>query len=123
MKIPLGSYVLYKIDNNAIMCILFLPAGKICCKELNCMYFVPDGTDKCGFYECKECSYRFLSLNTEKKISCPLCEQDMDYEIGPDESLEDLLFTADLQDIIEGEDVERMDMLLSAAYSDDGSWI
>lgn len=88
------------------------------------MYFLEDGTDKCGFYECRKCSYRFLSLVTEKKAPCPLCEQDIDYEIGPDESLEDLLETADLIDVIEGaEDVERMDTLLSVAYAEDESWI
>lgn len=87
------------------------------------MYFVPDDTKKCGFYECKRCNYRFLSLQTEKKIPCPICEEEIDYEIGPDESLEDLLETAELQDIFEGEDVERMDTLLSVAYTDDESWI
>ncbi len=88
------------------------------------MYFVPDDTEKCGFYECKRCDYRFLSLQTMQKIPCPICEQDIDYEVGPDESLEDLLDTAQLIDVIEGaDDVERMDVLLSAAYTDDESWI
>lgn len=88
------------------------------------MYFVEDGTKRCGFYECKKCNYRFLSLNTEKKIPCPLCEQDIDYEIGPDESLEDILDTSVLIDVIEGEeDVIRMDTLLSVAYAEDESWI
>ena len=88
------------------------------------MYFLDDGTEKCGFYECKKCSYRFLSLYETKKAPCPLCEQDIDYEIGPDESLEDLLETAELIDIIDGkENVERMDILLSAAFSDDESWL
>lgn len=88
------------------------------------MYFVPDGTEKCGFYECKRCDYRFLSLQTMKKIPCPLCEQEIDFEIGPDESLEDLLDTSELIDVIDGaEDVERMDILLSAAYTDDESWV
>ena len=32
------------------------------------MYYVPDGTTKCGFYECKSCKSRFLSLQTMKKI-------------------------------------------------------
>ena len=88
------------------------------------MYFVEDGTNKCGFYECRKCNYRFLSLVTEKRTTCPLCEQDIDYEIGPDESLEDLLETADLIDIIEGEeDVARMDALLSCAFVEDDSWV
>ncbi|MDO4188470.1 MAG: hypothetical protein Q4D29_05710 [Lachnospiraceae bacterium] len=88
------------------------------------MYFLEDGTNKCGFYECKKCNYRFLSLHTSEKTPCPLCEQDLDYEIGPDESLEDLLETATLIDVIEGEeDVARMDALLSVAYVDDESWL
>ncbi len=89
------------------------------------MYFVPDGTAKCGFYECRECNYRFLSLQTTPRIACPLCEQDISYEIGPDESIEDLLETSDLKEIIEGEeDVKRLDQLLSCAFQDDDeSWI
>lgn len=88
------------------------------------MYFVDDGTNKCGFYECRECNYRFLSLDTNKKTACPLCEQNISYEIGPDESLEDLLETADLIDVIDGEEeVAKMDALLSVAYTEDDSWI
>lgn len=88
------------------------------------MFFLEDGTEKCGFYECRKCNYRFLTAVTEKRTACPLCEQDIDYEIGPDESLEDLLETADLIDVIEGkEEVERMDALLSIAYAEDDSWI
>ena len=52
------------------------------------MYYVPDGTKECGFYECKKCGNRFLSLQTMKRIPCPDCEAEIDYEIGPDESLE-----------------------------------
>ena len=55
------------------------------------MYYVPDGTKECGFYECKKCGNRFLSLQTMKRIPCPDCEAEIDYEIGPDESLEDVL--------------------------------
>lgn len=89
------------------------------------MYFVPDGTSECGFYECHECNYRFLSLQTTSHIPCPLCEQDICYEIGPDESIEDLLETADLKEVIEGEDnVAKLDQLLSCAYQDDDdSWV
>lgn len=88
------------------------------------MYFLDENTEKCGFYECKRCDYRFLSPSVTLKNTCPLCEQDMDYEIGPDESLEDLLESAELLEIIEGKDnVERMDALLSIAYKEDESWI
>ena len=60
------------------------------------MYYVPDGTKKCGYYECKKCGNRFLSLQTMEKIPCPDCEAEIDYEIGPDESMEDILDTAQL---------------------------
>ena len=55
------------------------------------MYYVPDGTKECGYYECKKCGNRFLSLQTMEKIPCPECEAEIDYEIGPDESLDDIL--------------------------------
>lgn len=89
------------------------------------MFYVPDGTTKCGFYECRKCGNRFLSLQTMKKIPCPSCEAEIDYEIGPGESLEDLLDTSDLLEIIEGEEmVEKMDGLLSLAITGgDCDWI
>ena len=67
------------------------------------MYYVPDGTKTCGYYECKKCGNRFLSLQTMEKIPCPDCEAEVDYEIGPGESLEDVLDTAVLLQRIEGE--------------------
>ena len=74
------------------------------------MYYVPDGTKECGYYECKKCGNRFLSMQTMKRIPCPDCEAEIDYEIGPDESLEDVLDTAELIQKIEGEEeVEKMD--------------
>ena len=89
------------------------------------MYYVPDGTKECGFYECKKCGNRFLSLQTMKRIPCPDCEAEIDYEIGPDESLEDVLDTAELIEKIEGvEEVEKMDAMLSQAITGgDDSWI
>lgn len=89
------------------------------------MYYVPDGTERCGFYECKRCGNRFLSLQTMKKIPCPSCESEVDYEIGPDESLEDLLDTSELQCIVEGSgEVEKMDILLSLAITGgDYNWL
>lgn len=89
------------------------------------MFYVPDGTTQCGFYECKKCGNRFLSLQTMKRIPCPDCERDIDYEIGPDESLGDLLDTAELLQIVEGEEeVAKMDGLLSLAITGgDEEWI
>lgn len=88
------------------------------------MYYVPDGTKKCGFYECKKCGNRFLSLQTMKKIPCPDCAAEIDYEIGPGESMEELLDTAELIEVLEGEEIEKMDGLLSLAVTGgDFSWI
>mgnify|MGYP000351531987 CR=1 FL=1 len=64
------------------------------------MYYVPEGTKECGFYECKKCGNRFLSLQTMQRIPCPDCAMDIDYEIGPDESMEDMTDTAELIDKI-----------------------
>lgn len=88
------------------------------------MYYVPDGTIRCGYYECKKCGNRFLSLLTMEKIPCPDCESEIDYEIGPDESLEELLDTAQLKEIVEGEAIEKLDSLLSLAITGgDFNWI
>ena len=89
------------------------------------MYYVTDETTRCGFYECTRCGNRFLSLQTEQKIPCPDCEGEIDYEIGPGESLEDLLETAVLLETLEGEEkVEQMDTLLSLAITGgDYTWI
>ena len=56
---------------------------------------------------------------------CPDCEAEVDYEIGPGESLEDVLDTAVLLQKIEGEEeVEKMDALLSLAITGgDFDWI
>ena len=74
---------------------------------------------------CRKCGNRFLSLEIKERVSCPECEAEIDYEIGPDESLEDLLETADLKQKIEGEEeVEKMDALLSLAVTGgDFEWI
>lgn len=88
------------------------------------MYYVPDGTTKCGYYECKKCGNRFLSLQTMEKIPCPDCEAEIDYEIGPGESLEEMLDTAFLKEVVEGEEVEKLDTLLSLAITGgDYNWV
>ena len=82
------------------------------------MYYVPDGTKECGYYECKKCGSRFLSLQTMNTIPCPDCGMDIDYEIGPDETLEAAEDTAVLVEKITGEEeVEKMDSLLSLAIT------
>lgn len=89
------------------------------------MYFVPDGTDMCGYYECKECGARFLSLNIAPTLVCPECGKVPDMEIGPDDDMPDMAETATLLDVIRGTDeVEKMDALLSLAITGgDFDWI
>ena len=81
------------------------------------MYYVPDDTDKCGYYICDACGTKFLSLQMMERIPCPYCEEDVDLEIGPDEEVPASVDSAKLQQILEGEDVEKMDMLLSLAIT------
>ena len=52
-------------------------------------------------------------------------QAEIDYEIGPDENMEDILDTAQLLQKIEGEEeVEKMDALLSLAITGgDCNWI
>lgn len=66
-----------------------------------------------------------MSLQMTPKTACPVCEAEIDYEIGPGESLEDLLETAELLQQVEGEEeVEKMDTLLSLAITGgDYTWI
>jgi len=73
------------------------------------MYFVPDGTQICGFYECENCNTRFLSLQIAPRIVCPDCGEEVDMEIGPDEELPEVVESAKLLKVIEGEEVEMMD--------------
>lgn len=37
------------------------------------MYYVPDGTEQCGHYECSDCGNRFLDLRIGPAIVCPYC--------------------------------------------------
>ena len=77
------------------------------------MYYVPDDTDQCGYYECKECGSRFLDLKIAPAIVCPYCGEEPDMEIGPDEEM-----------IRGAEEVEKMDTLLSLAVTGgDYNWI
>lgn len=67
----------------------------------------------------------FSVFTDDEKIACPDCESEIDYEIGPDESMENVIDTAELLEKIEGEEeVEKMDTLLSLAITGgDESWI
>lgn len=89
------------------------------------MYFVPDGTEKCGFYECKECKARFLDIQITPTMVCPYCGEEPDLEIGPDEEMPEIVEAAQLIEMITGtEDVEKYDALLSLAITGgDDSWI
>lgn len=88
------------------------------------MYYVPDDTTKCGLYECKTCGARFLALEIEEKTFCPDCDTDMDYEFGPDDDMEAAGETAQLVQVLEGEDVEMYDKLLSLAVTGgDYEWL
>ena len=89
------------------------------------MYYVPDGTQLCGFYECSECGNRFLSMQIAPKIVCPYCGEEPDMEIGPDETMPDTTETATLLQVVEGEEEAiRMDMLLSLAITGvDYEWL
>ncbi len=81
------------------------------------MYFVPDGTKLCGFYECVECKMRFLDVRIATTIVCPYCGEEVDMEVGPDEELPVAKEDAKLLDVIRDEDVEKMDALLSLAIT------
>lgn len=89
------------------------------------MYFVPDNTERCGFYECKSCDNRFLDLRIAPSLVCPYCGEEPDLEIGPDEEMPKIVEDAKLIQMVEGvEEVEKMDTLLSLAFTGgDYSWI
>ena len=88
------------------------------------MFFVPDGTQMCGYYECEECGSRFLSLMIGPRIVCPYCGEAPDMEIGPDEEMPDAQEMAVLISVVQGEEVEKMDTLLSLAMTGGNySWI
>ena len=88
------------------------------------MYFVPDGTKLCGFYECVDCNMRFLDVRIAPTIVCPYCGEEVDMEVGPDEDMPTAVETAKLLDVIRDDDVEKMDTLLSLAITGgDFEWI
>ena len=88
------------------------------------MYYVPDGTERCGYYECEDCHTRFLDLQIAPTMVCPYCGEEIDMELGPDDEITEPKESAKLIQMVEGEDVEKMDTLLSLAITGgDYSWI
>lgn len=89
------------------------------------MFYVPDGTQLCGYYECEECGNRFLSLQVGPRIVCPYCGEEPNMEIGPDEEMPKIEEHAVLLQVVSGEEeVEKMDTLLSLAITGgDYTWI
>lgn len=89
------------------------------------MYYVPDGTEQCGYYECSECGTRFLDLRIAPTLACPYCGETPDMEIGPDEEMPQIVESARLIEMVRGaEEVDKMDALLSLAVTGgDFSWI
>ena len=82
------------------------------------MYYVPDGTQMCGYYECSDCKNRFLSLKIVPQLVCPYCGEEPDMELGPDEEMPEIKETAKLVQVVSGEaEVEKMDTLLSLAIT------
>ena len=88
------------------------------------MFYVPDETQRCGFYECSDCGSRFLDLRIAPSLVCPYCGEEPDMELGPDDEMPKMTERARLQKMLEGEEVEKYDTLLSLALTGgDYSWI
>lgn len=89
------------------------------------MYYVPDHTMTCGYYECEDCGTRFLAVQIMPKMVCPYCGEEPDMEIGPDDEMPATQEHARLLQVIESEEeVEKMDTLLSLAVTGgDYSWV
>ena len=89
------------------------------------MFYVPDGTTRCGYYECKSCGNRFLDIKIGPRLVCPYCGEEPDMEIGPDEEMPQISEDAKLVKMLEGEEeIEKYDQLLSLAVTGgDYNWI
>lgn len=81
------------------------------------MYYVPDGTKICGFYECQKCASRFLDIRVAPSLVCPYCGEVADMEMGPDDVMPEIKEDAKLIQVLEGEDIEKYDTLLSLAIT------
>ena len=89
------------------------------------MYYVPDDTERCGYYECKECGSRFLDIKIAPSLVCPYCGEEPDMEIGPDDEMLVIKENAKLIKMLsDKEEVEKYDKLLSLAVTGgDFDWI
>lgn len=88
------------------------------------MFYVLDGTQIAGFYECCECGNRFLNERVVPAMICPYCGEEPDMEIGPDDEMPQASLDAKLLEVVEGEDVEKYDTLLSLAITGgDYEWL
>ena len=89
------------------------------------MFYVPDGTEIAGFYECEKCGERFLDMKIAPRIVCPYCGEAPDMEIGPDDDIPNACEDAKLLEVIEGsKNVEKMDGMLSLAITGgDYEWL
>ena len=89
------------------------------------MYYVPEGTERCGFYECEACGTRFLDVKVMPRIVCPYCGEQPDREVGPDEEVPEVFENSLLlEETVGAENVEKYDTLLSLAVTGgDYSWI
>ena len=81
------------------------------------MYYVPDNTRVCGVYECNCCDNRCLDTKVAPRLICPYCGEEPDMEIGPDEEIPKISETATLIKVVEGDEVEQYDRLLSLAVT------
>lgn len=89
------------------------------------MYYVPDETQQCGYYECQKCKSRFLDLKIGPYIVCPYCGEEPDMEIGPDDEMPVVEENAKLvQMLTDHDEIEKYDQLLSLAVTGgDYNWI
>lgn len=88
------------------------------------MYFVPDGTKLCRYYECEDCGMRFLSVVVAPCIVCPYCGEEVDMELGPDDEMPQAPEAAKLLKVVKDDEVEMMDTLLSLAITGgDYNWL
>ena len=65
-----------------------------------------------------------LDVRISPRIPCPYCGEEIDMEIGPDDEMPEDCESAILLEMIQGEDVEKYDALLSLAITGgDYNWI